>query len=169
MFKTGALENRARRARPFGWQDSLRAQCVFADMAGEETAVSVRWAAFLENPAWCQLQLVAYIQEWLPDNLGFVGRILHPEFNLPAYAPQLSCMPAPSTPEPPDSSVRIEELLEGDDAVLDPAIWEVMAERRARASAEPPREELTRQAEAIASVNEFLLRSQKRKFDVIED
>ena len=78
-------------------------------------------------------------------------------------------MAAPSTPEPPDSSVRIEELLEGDDAVLDPAILEVMAERRARASAEPPRDELTRQAEAIASVNEFLLRSQKRKFDVIED
>ena len=42
VFKTRALENRARHARPFGWQDSLRAQCVFADRAGGEAQVSVR-------------------------------------------------------------------------------------------------------------------------------
>ena len=171
VFKTRALENRARHARPFGWQDSLRAQCVFADRAGGEAQVSVRWAAFLENPAWRQLQVVTYIWEWLPDHLDFVGRVLHPEFNLPAFPPRLSEMPAPSTPEPPDSSDRIEELSEeaANDSVLDPATLEFMAERRARASAEePPKDELTRQAEAVASLSEYL-RSRKRKFDAIED
>ena len=80
-------------------------------------------------------------------------------------------MPAPSTPEPPGSSVRIEELSEeaAKVSILDPATLEFMAERRARASAEDPsKDELTRQAEAVASLSEYL-RSQKRKFDAIED
>ena len=70
VFKTAKLENKARHARPFGWQNSLRAQCVFADLAGGQATVTVRWAAFLENPAWCQLEVAAYIHDWLPDNLG---------------------------------------------------------------------------------------------------
>ena len=141
VVKTTKLENKSRHARPFGWQDSLRAQCVFTDMVGGEVTVSVRWAAFLENPAWRQLDVVAHVQDWLPGNLDYVGRILRP-ISLLADAPPVPCMPAPSTPEPLlESSVQIEEL--SDDDVPE------------------------YQAALAGLLDEF--RSQKRKFDAIED
>ena len=163
VLKTTRLENKARHARPFGWQDSLRAQCVFTDIVGGEVTVSVRWAAFLENPAWRQLEVVAYIQDWLPDNLDYVGRILRPT-SLPAFAPREPCMPAPSTPEPLlESSVQIEELSDDDNArsmnAADRAVLAAAAEL-------PEPDDSTYQAELAGLLDEF---SRKRKFDAIED
>ena len=141
VIKSTKLENKARHARPFGWQESLRAWCVFADAMGGEVVVSVRWGALLEKPAWRQLDVVAYVQDWLPDHLDYVGRILRPT-SLLAYAPPVPCPPAPSTPEPLlETSVQIEEL--SDDDVPE------------------------YQAELADLLDEF--RSRKRKFDAIED
>ena len=108
---------------------------------GGEVTVSVRWAAFLENPAWRQLDVVAHVQDWLPGNLDYAGRILR-HTSLLAYAPPVPCPPAPSTPEPPlESSVQIEELSDDDGPEY--------------------------QAELAALLDEF--HSRKRKFDALED
>ena len=159
VLKSTKLENKARHARPFGWQESLRAWCVFADAMGGEVVVSVRWGALLENPAWRQLDVVAYVQDWLPDHLDYVGRILRP---LPACDAPVPLLPAPSTPELLESSVQIEELSEDEED--GPCSMNAADRALVAAAAELPEPDVS--AELADMLDNF---SRKRKFDDVED
>ena len=65
---------------------------------------SLRWPALVENANWAQNDVVRYVQDWLPGNLSFVGRVMNQ---------QPPVLPNPPSPRTPDwfytSSVQIEE------------------------------------------------------------
>ena len=65
---------------------------------------SLRWSALVENANWAQNDVVRYVQDWLPGNLQFVGRVMNQ---------QPPVLPNPPSPRTPDwfytSSVQIEE------------------------------------------------------------
>ena len=108
VLKTSDLSSaKSRSVRPHGWQRTLVARCVLADSFGGQCVTSIRWPALLENATWARLDVVRFVQDWLPSNLGYVGKILHPQPRM-VYTP-----PAPSTPWPFESStVQIEEVSE---------------------------------------------------------
>ena len=108
VFKTSDLSSvKSRSVRPYGWQRTLVARCVLADSFGGQCVTSIRWPALLENATWARLDVVRYVQDWLPSNLEYVGKILHPQPRM------VYVSPAPSTPWPYESStVQIEEVSE---------------------------------------------------------
>ena len=111
VIKTHDLSTaKSRSARPHGWERSLVAECVLADPFGGELEASIRWPALLENATWAQNEVVLCVQDWLPGNLRFVGKVLtlRPQM---AYTP-----PAPSTPDwIINSSVQIEDVSKDDE------------------------------------------------------
>ena len=121
VLKTSDLSSaKSCSVRPHGWQRTLVARCVLADSFGGQCVTSIRWPALLENATWARLDVVRFVQDWLPSNLGYVGKILHPQPRM-VYTP-----PAPSTPWPFESStVQIEEVSE--DELCDDDRLEVQA------------------------------------------
>ena len=83
--------------------------CAGRPIRGELEA-SIRWPALLENATWARNEVVLYVQDWLPGNLRFVGKVLSPRPQM-AYTP-----PAPSTPDwIINSSVQIEDVSKEDE------------------------------------------------------
>ena len=68
---------KSRSVRPHGWQQCLVAKCLLADPFGERFEASLTWPALVENAIWAQNDVVRYIQDWLPGNLQYVGRIIN--------------------------------------------------------------------------------------------
>ena len=77
---------------------------MLADPSGGVFEASLRWPALVENANWAQNDVVRYVQDWLPGNLQFVGRVMNQ---------QPPVLPNPPSPRTPDwfytSSVQIEE------------------------------------------------------------
>ena len=111
VFKNSVISSaKSRSVRPHGWQRSLVARCVLADPFGGQYVARIQWPALLQNATWAKMDVVQYVQDWLPNNLGYIGAILHPQPRMAYVAP----MPAPTTPWTfEDSTVRIEEVAEG--------------------------------------------------------
>ena len=111
VLKTHDISSaKSRSVRPHGWQRSLVARCVLADPFGGQHVARIQWPALLQNATWAKMDVVQYVQDWLPNNLGYFGAILHPQPRMAYVAP----MPAPTTPWTfEDSTVQIEEVAEG--------------------------------------------------------
>ena len=111
VFKNSVISSaKSRSVRPHGWQRSLVARCVLADPFGGQHVARIQWPALLQNATWAKMDVVQYVQDWLPNNLGYIGAILHPQPRMAYVAP----MPAPTTPWTfEDSTVQIEEVAEG--------------------------------------------------------
>ena len=106
VFKTHDISaNKSRSVRPHGWQQCLVAKCLLADPFGERFEASLTWPALVENAIWAQNDVVRYIQDWLPGNLQYVGRIINQQ------PPPLPNPPSPMTPDWfYTSSVQIDEV-----------------------------------------------------------
>ena len=105
VIKTHDISStKSRSVRPHGWQQCLVAKCLLADPSGGVFEASLRWPALVENANWAQNDVVRYVQDWLPGNLQFVGRVMNQ---------QPPVLPNPPSPRTPDwfytSSVQIEE------------------------------------------------------------
>ncbi len=106
--------NKSRSVRQHGWQQCLVAKCMLADPFGDVIEVPINWPALVENELWAQNDVVRWVQDWLPGNLDYVGRVL----NQPPPQPQLP-MPSPPSPMSPEwlntSTVQIDEVNEESD------------------------------------------------------
>ena len=79
------------------------------------------------------------------------------------FAPRMSCLPAPSTPEPLESSVQIDELSD-DDEEDGPCSMNAADRALVAAAAELPEPDVS--AELADMLDNFY---RKRKFDDVED
>ena len=114
VYKCTFLEHQERRVRPTDWQSAFEVQAVMADHSGARLVVPINLFTFVMNPRWAAHSIVRYIDEWLPEHMEYVGKVLHP--NVLAYS-----LPAPAPPYPglltlvDESTIVIEEVDENDE------------------------------------------------------
>ena len=116
VIKTHDISStKSRSVRPHGWQQCLVAKCLLADPFGERFEASLNWPALIEHANWAQNDVVRYIQDWLPGNLQYVGRVMKQP------PPPLPSPPSPMTPDWFNAStVQIDEVKSDEESDEEP-------------------------------------------------
>ena len=108
ITKQREIENNTRRVLPIHWETALEVTACLADTDGATTLVGINLFTFLMNKQWAQRIPLAYITNWMPQNLRYTGDVLRPPvvFHL---------TPSPPTPDYAgdallDSTVSFQEV-----------------------------------------------------------
>jgi hypothetical protein len=135
FHKYEVLTNQTRHVRPPAWESAFTVGVTLGGIDDSTVDISIDLFSFMMNPVWKEHSLVKWLRdEWMlrTGSLDALGRVAVFEPPRVMYNPECIKTQNPSTPEPPNSTVQIEEVedIEGEDLVLE--FMEIGAELHAK-------------------------------------